>query len=420
MLALSIAVARPSVHVDADAAGDELRGWLLVRLSEEGFELVPTSAGAEVDLRVARDDEGWIVDAEGADRQSYRVTEGPGSVQRLEVLHRAVAAVEEVVARPFEPSQTPRVAIELGAGGDLEARDRIAAEVTLAVLAAGGRVVAAGAPYDRVVCATPRDDTGFALASGEGSCEAAEVVAIADTPGWVAHALAPAPGDVLPPDPSAAEEAAPPAPLEETASSREEVPTRERQTERPGPSPPPAEPDRTAKERRPVLRIGARGGLVARTGPVDPAVGVDLRLGRAVGPTAWIDAQVWPSRAGPLRIVDAVPAAGLRWRFDVHDRVSLDVGALLGLAVHTWSVTGSSEVPAGRRAGRRFDVSGELAGALGLRIVRSLQLELELRGGLTGRARTHLLGVDDAWSRSAWRIVAYGGLGWTFDLRQTR
>jgi hypothetical protein len=415
MLALYTAVARPSVHVDAEAADEALRGWLVVRLSQEGFELVPEAQQAEVDLKLVRDGDEWIVEADATDRQAYRVADGPANLQRLEILHRAVAAAEEVQPRALAPEGSgaiPRVAIDVDPAATAEARDRLAAQVTLAVLAAGARVAAPGTAHDRRVCAA-EDDAGVVLGSGEGSCAAAEVVAIAEAPRWIARAVtAPTAAAASEPEPDGAAELAPqpeakaePAPETEPAPARAAA-ARPIRAE-------PAVPSRAtnAAARRPLaLRLGARAGIVARTRPVDGAVGADVRIGRAAGPSAWLDVQVWPSReaAGNLAIVETLPAVGLRWRFVVHDRVALDAGALVGVAVHAYRST--------TLRGSVADVSGEIAGALGIRLVRTLELQLEARGGLAGRSRAHEIDGRIAWERNAWRISAFAGLSWGFSL----
>jgi hypothetical protein len=278
--------------------------------------------------------------------------------------------------------------------------------VTLAVLAAGARVVAPGEPHDRRVCAR-EDEGGVAMGAGEQSCATAEVVAIADAPQWIARAVTPEPAPVPVPEPTPAPAAAAKEPTAPPVSVRSEPLAAADPDDRPAATEP-------SDRRKIVLRLGARGGLVARVRPVDGAASADVRLGRFAGPSAWLDVQVWPSSAaeGRLRIVEAVPALGLRWRFVVHDRVALDAGALVGVAVHAYALSGRRDVTA--------DISGELAGAIGIRLVRSLQLEAELRGGLVGRDRRHQIGNVPVWERDAWRVSAFAGFSWGFDLRRRR
>lgn len=417
MLALLTAVARPSVHVDIDATGDELRGWLVVRLSEEGFELVPDGAPAEVDLRVARERDAWVVRANAIDHQSYRVSDGPENLQRLEVLHRAVAAAEEVEPRAIDASEAtaiPRVAIDLDPAAQAEAREQLAAQVTLAVLAAGARVAAPGAAHDRRVCAA-QAEAGVVLGSGEASCTAVEVVAIGEAPQWIAKAVAEPPSASAVVEPASAAEVEPAEPTAEAAPGEKEpeaTPEESREASVRAAIDPPRVSE--AQRRRLVLRVGARGGLVARVRPVDGAVGADLTLGRFAGASLWLDMQVWPSRgsAANLVIVETVPAVGVRWRFLVHDRVSLGAGALVGVAVHAYR--------SDTRRGTVADISGEVGGGVGVRVVRSLEVGLEVRGGLVGRDRAHQVAGESAWARDAWRWSACLGLSWGFDLRRAR
>ena len=95
----------PRVFVDAP---EQLR-WLAAQLVEEGYTLAPEEDGATIDLRVEPDPAtGWVVTATGVDRETFVVEVGDDlAVARLELLHRAVDALEAVEPRSVEPPAPP-------------------------------------------------------------------------------------------------------------------------------------------------------------------------------------------------------------------------------------------------------------------------------------------------------------------------
>jgi hypothetical protein len=409
--------AQPVVFVDVEP-DDGIRDALLVRLVEEGFSLAPRSELAGVDVVVRRGDRGWQVEAVGTDRQLYEIAaEGSVGLQRLELLHRAVAAAEEVKPRPgVEPANSPpspRVQVVFAdAPTTAAAQAELTAGIVGALLEADVVVTSADVAHDGVVCAwasargsaatvamTPDECSQHAAALDGASWEAAQAVStriaadVVQRAPWAAQ-----------PEPEPA-----PEPEPEPATDTERPP---RLDVAPQPAAPPPRP------RRGMVRVGARGGLVGRLQPVDAALGADVRLGSTRGPAGWIDLQIWPTRAtghpgaSSLRIVEVVPALGFGWRFVPHPRVALDPGLLLGLDVHAYR----SDVDRGRRT----DASIEAAFGVAFDIVAGLELGVQVRGGRSARARTHDILGTEVWHRDAWRVAAFVEVAYAFEFGRSR
>ncbi|MBL4685167.1 MAG: hypothetical protein JKY37_11300, partial [Nannocystaceae bacterium] len=117
----------PSVAVEVsshDGVGDDaLRGWLGARLLEEGYDLAPSARQAMATVRVTDAGTGLAVDAVGNGVRSFAVERGPSSVQRLEVLHRALQAVQAVTGQsatvePDQPVSRPGLVVRLSGSVD--------------------------------------------------------------------------------------------------------------------------------------------------------------------------------------------------------------------------------------------------------------------------------------------------------------
>ena len=111
MLAAPGADVAPRVYVDAP---EHLR-WLKAQLVDEGYTLAPEENGATIELIVEPEPStGWVVTATGVDRETFVVEVGDDiAVARLELLHRAVDALEAV--EPRSPTPVPEPAPEASA-----------------------------------------------------------------------------------------------------------------------------------------------------------------------------------------------------------------------------------------------------------------------------------------------------------------
>lgn len=395
---------------------DPLHGWLAVQLLAQGYTLASEPVSAQVKLTITSlgTHAGWEVIAAGSSSARFEVeaAEQP-AVARLELLHRAVDAVEAVEPKTLEPqSAGPTFAIEIDPGVAAEQRRSGEREIAAAVLTAGGTIVSQRAAADFVLCAQPGTTTPqLHLVRSETLCETASPADPFAVPSPTAQrtqrlvaaaaALTPQPVPETPTEPFAAaltrvgEDDETPPGLESTPT----VPTRRR-----------AWPGSTG-----AVRLGAAAGVVVR-GAVDPMVTTSLYVGREPGLSAWLDVQLWLSSfSGPLRIWEATPAAGLRLRALTQGRFSLDFGALLGLQVHSFRLV---DEPALRTEGVALDVSSEGAVGFSLRTWGAHELQLLVRGGRTGRSRIHTDDSGSLWARSAWRLG--GSLGLNFGWRRPR
>lgn len=86
----------------ADAA--RLRGWLVDRLGEEGFRVLSDGEGAaELRLVVEMREAGWRLSAKGVSESSNTVDPGQFDLTALELLHKAVAALQ-IARQPSAPA----------------------------------------------------------------------------------------------------------------------------------------------------------------------------------------------------------------------------------------------------------------------------------------------------------------------------
>jgi hypothetical protein len=386
MLVALSTLPRPTVHLSTET-DEDTRDRLLVRLGQEGFALTGDREAAELELEVRDGVESWRVSARGIDERAYDVPHGPVAVERLELVHWSLAALEETTARTQVSPPPPHMRFVIGFADtvDASARDLLRARVAWQIASAGGTAVAEDAEGEpRRVCVGQQGSTTvLSFADERGRCSAsAEAVPIGGAQAWLRAAIAP---------PVAVETVAAP-PAIDPVSPRAPEPT-----------------TRAPHQRTNTVRLGARAGLVARP-RVDPAAAADLRVGRDPGPQLWVEVQAWSSRARAidLQVIEVLPGVGARWRLAPHRRVAIDFGVQGQLLAHRYRARGSQGV--------RFDAAAEASTALAVRLVGGLELEVDLRGGVASRPRSHHADGIAVWSRSQLRLCAMTGLGWRFEL----
>lgn len=380
------------------AASGPLFEWLVVRLLEEGYALAGGD-DADVDLEIgATSPTAWIVRATGQSSHAFDVTLGDDpSVLRLELLHRAVDALAAAGRREsITLLRAPMFAVELS--GTVEASEELALRgaIAIAILGGGGAVAPARASANHTVCVAPGvPQPAVTLVAAHEPCpdlgpHVAPVTAAAMTAALVRTVVSSTRF----------------VPLDDSGLDDEVAPGLRRGATRPA----------AARHERPVVvRGGAAVGFVARNPALDAAVTTSLFIGREPGPSAWIDLQLWPStRNDGLVVFETVPAVGLRLRPATMGRFSVDLGALLGLQTHTYGVDRASLHVDGVAA----DVSGEAAIGFALRVWRDHEVQLLVRGGLSGRRREHTDRDEVLWRRGAARIVTT--LGMAFGRRLSR
>ncbi|HVJ13899.1 MAG TPA: hypothetical protein VM686_00600, partial [Polyangiaceae bacterium] len=160
---LLAALARPPVSLDttglsssgfSPAEVERLTGWLLVRLLEEGYTVVPDPEQAQIELSIRAQAEGYVVTADGAEHRSFVLGAGPTGVVSMEILHRAIEAVDQEGREQAQPPDGAAVATALEVRGEAdELLDKLLREqATLALSKAGRTLVPSSLPHDHVLC----------------------------------------------------------------------------------------------------------------------------------------------------------------------------------------------------------------------------------------------------------------------------
>jgi hypothetical protein len=381
------------VGEQAEPASD----WLVGRLLEEGFA-VTAGDDAEIDLTIAQADRSWEISAQGETSERFAVPiDHDEGVARLELLHVAVGALESVQPRAVAGRKDDRAfAIELADTFASEARAAVLAELARAVLDGGGSL----APH--------RGSAAFVLCASLGDRAVAVEVRDATEPCPIAAEVEPIAvrerarnvvAAVLVDDAEQTVAAATP------AQDWERAPLGPRAPER-------SEPRRRWSNGALMVRGGASTGVVARVRAPDAVVAASMFVGTEPGVALWLDMQVWSSttRRDRLFVLELLPAVGVRVRAWTRGRVSLDLGALVGVQVHGYRFKGD--------AGIGSDWSVEGAAGFAVRLWREHELQLMMRAGRIGRERWHKIDGVTAWHREPWRVAATVGL--TFGRRLKR
>lgn len=395
----------PSVDAGDHARVSAMRGWLVRRLLEEGYDVAAEPSGAHGVVRVRAVADGLVVVAEGRERRSFAVERGPDAVQRLEVLHRAIEGVEQtcsardVIARP-EPGVTLRFVDAPPDDGLLEAFAEVGHH-------AGFTLSNHPSPVDALVCIERRGalaQIGLGLAADECGpptlvIELGDGSAAANL--RAAHQLVDAMQSV-PDGPSSLDLEALGGPSGRTLLDAPAV-----RTERDDELPPMHGPPRAEAR----LRMSA--GIVSRGRWVDPVVSAGWRMGKIEGVGGRISGSVIPSSGASIVVVDARLAIGPDWELRAGKRGHVDVAALIGTDMHTFGI--------------RDRTAGDVAFGVGLPVTYAVtlrgrtRLQLVLDPGLTSASWTHRSGLlreeRVLWSRPAWRVGLSLGItyGWRIE-----
>lgn len=400
-LALSfVMLARPCVSVSVESVEQDeaasLRSWLSVRLLQEGYDLGPTPARADVHVTVSAREGGTQVDARGANgRRSWAVEDGPASVQRLEVLHRALLGVDAVaddVALPRGPALAVRFSDRVD--------EAMLGAVVTAAAERGITVASEAEAGDLLACVAVRGDLAeIGLGPAEDGCAPSSLVvsrsvavelAAHDIVAEVAPTLAP-------PEPALEGDIRlPPAPVVR------EVPPAAYVVEDEG------DPVAMHGPPRAEARFGVDGGVAVRRA-VDAMMRAFVRLGKYEGFGGRLELSVIPSGASSVRVVDTVMMVGPDWQIDLHRRARLHLGALLGTDVQTYVVADSRAADVGWSVGIPVELSIDLR--------RDTRLHIATITALSGVARSHSLNEEILWERAPWRVgVALGfSHGWRIE-----
>lgn len=407
----TVAVEVPASQPVTEASGPEsmttLRGWLVRRLLEEGYDVAADPAGAHGVVRLRAASDGLVVEAEGRERRSFAVEGGPDAVLRLEVLHRALLGVEQTCdAADALALPEPSLALRFVSGPSDHA---LLEAVAVAADDAGITLTSTPQPQDTVACVERRGALAeVALGSAQDGCglpllvvdlgdgsvaahrqAAIELVgAVVDTVGTEAanddgrldmRSLGgPPAGDPMPTPPDA-------------VLDDELVPMH---------GPPRAE-----------MRLGVSLGLAARGPAVDPLFQAGWRMGKIRGLGGRISVSVTPSRARNMRVTNSRLIIGPDWELGAGKRGHFDLALLLGTDLHTFT--------ARERTAGDVALAAELPVSYAFTLRRQTRINLVVSPGLSSRAWEHRGGLlsenELLWSRPYWRVGV--GLGITHGWR---
>ncbi|MCH9680900.1 MAG: hypothetical protein K0V04_05670 [Deltaproteobacteria bacterium] len=380
------------VAIPADRDTRSLHDQLMMRLLEEGYPLAPSADHATRTLRVQPTEDGIRVEARGQDVQAFSVTTGP--VLPLEVVHRAMEALDEVTPRAslLDEQPSPRIAVHVEQTPEGLSPETVRRLLVERLLARRGTVVPLDAAPDSVLCADGEGDA-LSLSRGDdvGDCgHMPQLIAVVDDdpdPQVLSNSI-----DQLLSDSRSSERS-----TVGTITPARSTPTAGLVTDRE----PSTRTDGTA------IRIEARTGLYGRLSAADAAVGTTLRVGREPGPGGLFDIMLLPSSAPNIAVFETSISAGFGWMWTLSDTVALYLRGLGGVQVHRFRQRGG-------QTGHRADWTLEAPLGTSLRLARGLRLDLSVRGGLARRPREHRVADEIVWARSQWRVGGSVGLsyGW--------
>ncbi len=389
-LAAAILLARPAtIAVDVGALAlpqaqtEQLHGELMTRLLESGHAV---GSHAAVVVRLTGGGEVVHVEVVHGRQLHAREVTGRGALLRLSVIHATIDLLAELEALRGEPdpvltaSTDHAVVVELLPGAEPHAT-----AVVAAIVESGWVVTPAGEDASRRVCVG--DDGGhatLAVVDADGACDDGVPEPLSN--GSLAARLA-ARG-------AAADPSSPPAITTPVAGTPAPTPI--------GPPAPAAvTPARPSRPSSPAPRwsgaIGLGLGVEGRLRAAEPVV---LLHGDARhAPTGvWLTlrAEVAPASGARLAIADTMLTTGVGWGRALARRLRFELAVAAGVLVHGYRVVGDR--------GIRVDPTAVLPLTLALSLGTRVELALSAFGGISGRARSHVRGDTELWSRDRVRI----------------
>ncbi len=377
----------------------DLRGWLVRRLLEEGYDVAADTKAAHCTVRLRAAGEGMVVDAEGTEHRSYAVESGPDAVLRLEVLHRALQGAEQTCTgtEPIAAEQPGLLIRFVGGAQDDDLLEALAvvsqhAGVTLQSRATEGATLACIEPRGALAevslgpateaCGPPHLVLDFGERTADDHRRAARSLINAVRPAangaLDVHSLGgPPPGDpyATAPDASITEESDGFVPMQ-------------------GPA-------------RAEMRLGASAGIVTRGPHVDALIQTGWRMGEIKGIGGRLSVSVVPSGGAGISVVDARLAIGPDWTLRAGKRGFIDVAALVGTDLHMFSGAGDVAFAAELPMTYAFTLRGQA------------RLNVGINPGLSSTHWEHQnsLATRVVWERPAWRIGMSLGIthGWRIE-----
>ncbi len=423
----------------------QLQGWVVLRLLEEGYMVVPARDQAGLTLRIVCAANGLDLQVDGDYPSSAHVETGASVLVQLETLHRSVellaAATTSASAYRREPT-SPRITLRHTSSDTSPAIDPIRLEVAVAALEAGASLTPVGAEHDGMVCLRT-DHMATHVTSGppEGPCGTDGIsfplatthvdtkLLARSTTIWVERARrhlnqprpsgGPARADVLATGatPSAVAVPLPPParmPTAATVRLHPAAPNDPRQPLAPRIASavnelPPVDPDRIR------LGVGILVGTAWRTHAFDPALAVEIDLGRPYGASLSGHAELRPSQVSgrDLVVIEHAFTAGAGWKLAMGRVWTLGLSLAAGGQRHHFSPADGNESP-------RWDWTIGMPIEASRRVSRELDLGLRLRPAVAGRGREHVAGTDGTtvlWSSSPWSLALCVGMRYRWGIR---
>jgi hypothetical protein len=360
-------------------------GALLVRLVEEGYIVSPRPSDAQIRIALRHASAGWSIEMTGSGRREYHVDNGPLAVISLEILHRAVIAIEasEDTVRELPAITGRSVALEVSADQSDPLARRVHEEVALQLSDSGLFLVPRSLRHDRTVCVT-LGPAAIAISTSRASERCGQPI------------------------------------LEITRHDRsdEEVIRRVGQQianlarHRDGESSElgasgagTASPDRWQPTASWRWRTGLSGGGLFREGGADPIV---LASGELLASSRWAarlhGGVVWSNGGGSLSIVEWQLQMGPTFIAPFGSSSALALGVMGGVLVHRYFFDAADQ-------GSRVNWNVSMPMAVSHRFGPVVELALTLLPGLAGPPRDHEISGKPAWHRSVYYVGLMAGLG---------
>lgn len=418
-----------------------LEGQLRERIWEEGFALAPVGRAAlDVDVTMGRNIE---IHVRGSESESLRLRGVPEDVRNLEVFHAVMEMVESAKPRRVNPN-TEFFRVEI-VGSEEVPYPALRRMVHDAIVRGGAVVSRRGGPSDSTLCVWPKGGYLYAQAIALGnSCDPSPTVFAGIEAGWsteepvrstvdrlvvpllagpvrsaattanpfvVASRPPPPPGTRIPERDAEPAQSAPPPPRTRSDPSPTAAVRRRTETD----SPP-----------RNIIALAARAGFAARSGGLDPLIGLSLRGGRSQGLRALVSLEVMPSSAiipgveAPgvagvqLNVQDWVVAGGPSFGRYFAPNLAMEIGAIAGPQIHHYS-TGPLRNDL-RLRGNRADLMVSVPLTLWVKVVRDLSFDVGVVASVSTRSQAHAIDQEVFWSRGVFRFGLTIGLNYDWRL----
>jgi hypothetical protein len=383
------AAASPTVKLEltrsaqSDGASLEpLRGWLLLRLVEEGYVVVANRDEAHLQLALERTTDGWSLRVVGAETHSDFVSGGISSISALEVLHRAVALLSttEPNANSAAPKRTAVLHMATLNGTEKpEHVEQVQEQLVVQLERTGIALAPNGHPGARTLCVEVGETSvGVELAAGDHCEKRLHPTAAHELPARV-NALAeqwnsPVPSNAVPP--------------------AQAVPARD--------VPPPVSPKENAST--PWRLSGHLGaGYAFRDGGNDPLLRLRADAAGHSGLGARLQGDAMISGSPSLDVTEFLLQGGVTWSFPLTQNFRLVLGVLGGAELHHY-------VYADTESGTTSTWLATLP-LEGWYTTGPVCLGLGLSASVAGAPPSHQIRGFDAWKRGASMLGVTATLG---------